>query len=310
MTGTLPGALRARIAAALEACLGKHVAIRGTRPAGGGCIHHAMVLDTTAGPLFVKWNRGDAGAAFHAEARGLEALRAGAQTAGLLTVPEVLTAADAVAEEPGYLVLEYLPPSDPGPGYPQRLGIGLAALHAAGWGTAFGWDEDNRIGSLAQPNAWTGAWPAFWRDSRLRPQLDAAFLEGRLTPADRDWSDAILEVVEPALAPVADAAPALLHGDLWSGNVHPGPGGGPVLVDPAAFLGHGEVDLAMAELFGGFHRETFTAYTEARPSPPGYAEVRRPLYQLYYLLAHVRLFGGGYLSGTRSAARAVLRAIG
>jgi len=267
-----------------------------------------MVLDTTAGPLFLKWNRGDAGAAFRAEARGLDALRSGAQAAGLLTVPQVLAVADAEGEEPGFLVLEYLPPSDPGPGYPQRLGRGLAALHGAGWGSAFGWDEDNRIGSLEQPNPWTEAWPAFWRDARLRPQMDAAFREGRLTPADRDWSDAVLAAVEPALEPVAEDPPALVHGDLWSGNVHPGPNGGPVLVDPAVYLGHGEVDLAMAELFGGFGPEVFQAYAEVRPSPRGYAEVRRPLYQLYYLLAHVRLFGGGYLSGTRSAARAVLRA--
>ena len=294
----------------LESRMGRCPEIRGTRPTSGGCIHHALILDTTAGPFVLKWNRGDAWAAFLAEARGLEALRRGSQAAGLLTVPEVIAVRDAEGAEPGFLVLECLPPSDPGPDYPHRLGAGLAALHGAGWGDAFGWEEDNRIGSLAQSNPWTSTWADFWRDARLRPQLDAAFREARLTPADREWAAAVLDAVEPALAPVAHTPPALLHGDLWSGNVHPGPGGGPVLVDPAAYLGLGEVDLAMAELFGGFPRETFAAYSEAAPSPPGYADVRRPLYQLYYLLAHVRLFGGGYLSGTRNAARAVLRAVG
>lgn len=310
MSAPLSGTVRQTVQAELEERLGRRADIRGTRPAGGGCIHNALILDTTAGPFFLKWNRGDAGAAFQAESRGLAALRRGSRAAGLLTVPEVIAARDAEGEEEGFLVLEFLPPSAPGPAYDIRLGAGLAALHGAGWGAVFGWEEDNRIGSLAQPNPWTPTWAAFWREARLRPQLDAAFREGRLTPADREWAGPVLDAVEPALAPVAQATPALLHGDLWSGNVHAGPNGGPVLVDPAVYLGHGEVDLAMAELFGGFRRETFTAYAEAAPSPPGYADVRRPLYQLYYLLAHVRLFGGGYLSGTRNAARAVLRAVG
>jgi len=310
LRGALPEALRSLLDEVLVDILGSGTRIQGVRPVGGGCIHHALVLDTTRGPLFLKWNRGDAGAAFHAEARALEALRAGAQPAGLLTVPRVVAVRDSADGAPGWLVLEYLPPSAPGPDYHRRLGEGLATLHRAGWGEAFGWEEDNRIGSLPQANPWMDSWPRFWREVRLRPQLDAAFREGRLTPADRAWADGILEAVEPALAAVAEDPPALLHGDLWSGNVHPGPGGGPVLVDPAAYLGHGEVDLAMAELFGGFQAGTFDAYAAASPAPPGYAAVRRPLYQLYYLLVHVRLFGGGYLSGSRNAALAVLRALG
>ena len=166
------------------------------------------------------------------------------------------------------------------------------------------------IGPLEQVNPWTGSWAAFWRDARLHPQIEAAYVEGALRPEDRSWSDPLLETVEPALQPVSREGPDLLHGDLWSGNVHPGPDGRPVLVDPAAYLGHGEVDLAMARLFGGFSSETYRSYRAERPGTPGFEEVRLPLYQLFFLLVHVRLFGSSYLATTRHAARSVLDAVG
>lgn len=310
MTGELPPEVREGIEAALGERTGTAATVRTVRPAGGGCIHHAAAVETGAGPFFLKWNRGHPGSAFSSEARGLEALRRALDGGELLRVPEVMAVRDASPGTAGWLLLEYLPPGPPGPGYHARLGKGLAALHSAQAGERFGWEEENRIGSLPQPNPWTDRWPDFWRDARLGIQLESAFREGRLTPADRGWSDRLLASVEPALAPVATAPPALVHGDLWSGNVHPGPGGIPVLVDPAVALGHGEVDLAMMELFGGFREETFRSYQERRPSPPGYGEVRRPLYQLYYLLVHLRLFGEGYLKGTRSAAQAALSAMG
>lgn len=302
----LPGSVREEVEAALGRRWGRTVGITGARSSGGGCIHHALSLDTTAGPVFLKWNRGDAGAAFCSEARSLDALGEAVSGEGVLRVPEVLGARDAEAGEAGWLALEFLPPSRPAPGYERRLGQGLAALHARSSGDAFGWSEDNRIGSLEQANPRTGEWPEFWREARLRPQLDGAFAEGKLTAADRGWAEEVLASVSEALAPVNSIPPALLHGDLWSGNVHAGPDGIPVLLDPATYLGQGEVDLAMMELFGGFHEETFCSYRASLPSPPGYSSTRRPLYQLYYLLVHVRLFGAGYLGGTRAAAHAVL----
>jgi fructosamine-3-kinase len=104
-----------------------------------------------------------------------------------------------------------------------------------------------------------------------------------------------------------DEGPSLVHGDLWSGNVHAGPDGRPVLVDPATYNGHREVDLAMAELFGGFPTRALETYREAWPLLEGYDEARRPLYQLYYLLAHLNLFGTEYLPAVRRAARDVTR---
>ena len=310
-TPGLPEAVAAGVREALAGSGGAVPEIRKAAAVGGGCIHHTLKLETTEGPFFVKWNRGPAGAAFRAEARGLEALRRTAEPAGLLDVPRVLGARDAEGEGAGWLLLEYLPPSPTPPGYDEALGRGLAHLHGAGVGDhgseGYGWPEDNRIGSLPQENPRRRDWATFWRDARLSPHFAAAFREGALEPGDRPWVDALLDRVEAALAPVAHHRPQLVHGDLWSGNVHPGPRGRPVLVDPAAYYGRGEVDLAMAQLFGGFGAGVFRAYG---PLEPGWEDVRRPLYQLFYLLVHLRLFGRSYYRGTRSAAEQVVGEVG
>jgi fructosamine-3-kinase len=276
---------------------------------GGGCIHHALAVETDHGPVFLKWDRGEAGSGFGAEARGLDALREAAAEEGLLAVPEVLDARDAEGDDSGWLALEFLPPASPAPDHDRRLGRGLALLHAR-LAPSFGWPETNRIGPLPQPNPAAASWPDFWADARLTPQIRATRDEGGLDTADVDLLERVVEAVPAALAPVAEVSPQLVHGDLWSGNVHPGPDGRPVLVDPAAYHGHGEVDLAMARLFGGFGGDVFAAYREVLAAPDGFDAVRCPLYQLYWLLVHVRLFGRGYLGRTRSAARAVLSEVG
>ncbi len=208
---------------------------------------------------------------------------------------------------PGWLALEYLPPSKPGPRYGRSLGRGLAALHRE-VADQPGWPEDNLIGPLPQANPPDLSWPDFWRDARLEPQLRRAHDAGYFTGGAGRTLDDALDAVERVLEPVTGSSgePAsLLHGDLWGGNVHPGPDGPPVLVDPASYHGHREVDLAMSELFGGFPPDFLPAYREAWPLGAGYAEVRRALYQLYYLLVHVNLFGGGYVGSSLEAARRV-----
>lgn len=324
-SGEEPGGLPAEVArgaaVALAREVGHSVRIESARGVGGGCIHHALALETSAGPFFLKWNRGEAGSAFGTEARSLEALRRGGEASGDVRIPRVLDAVDAVDAQPGWLLLEYLPPSRRGPGYAERLGRGLAAIHRAGPtaveagagapadGDSFGWPEENRIGSLPQPNPWMASWPGFWRDVRLRPQLEALADAGYLDAGRDRWPDDALHAVEPALADASPNRPHLIHGDLWSGNVHPGPSGRPILVDPASCLGHGEVDLAMARLFGGFDEATFRAYAEVVEIPPGFEELRLPMYQLYFLLVHVRLFGASYLGQTRRAAEQVIAAV-
>ena len=335
MEGTLslPASLRHALARRLPSA-GTRVGDPGAplgsfRALGGGCIHHAGRLDTASGPVFLKWNRGEAATGFTSEARSLEALRAAADP-DLLDVPEVIDARDGspgAAFDPvgpmegeeerdagteeglGWLILEYLPPSPSGPDHDARLGRGLAHLHSLPR-QDFGWPETNRIGPLPQPNPTRQRWADFWVEARLLPQTRAARDEGHLGPDDVERLERVAALTPLALEPVAHDPPALVHGDLWSGTVHPGPRGRPVLVDPAAYHGHGEVDLAMARLFGGFGRDTFRTYREIRPIPDGFAQVRCPLFQLYYLLVHVRLFGASYLGQTRAAARSVLSELG
>jgi fructosamine-3-kinase len=149
-------------------------------------------------------------------------------------------------------------------------------------------------------------WGAFWRDRRLGPQLARARKAGHF----RDGTGALLDrVVErtPALLADLDEPPSLLHGDLWGGNVFPDGEGRPVLIDPAVYRGHREVDLAMSELFGGFPSGWPEAYDVAWPVADGYAPHRRALYQLYYLLVHVNLFGAGYAAACIRAAKEALR---
>ncbi|UCC23823.1 MAG: fructosamine kinase family protein [Gemmatimonadales bacterium] len=345
MRGSFPAEVRIPLEEALASACGTSVVLGEHRSASGGCIHNALVVESSAGTFFVKWNRGPDGAGFTSEGRALQWLRRAADHDRLVSVPDVVVSKDAEGDAPGWLVLEYLPPARPGPGYSRSLGEGLARIHARGSELAyplgdreataetrnrsrptspavaspssgvgrsrkaFGWFEDNRIGTLVQTNPWMDDWTAFWREARLRPNLEAASRSGALGPRARDWTEPLLDAVEPALAPVCDAAPALVHGDLWSGNVHPGPDGRPVLVDPASYLGHGEVDLAMARLFGGFDADTFHSYQAVLPSPDGFEQVRLHLYQLYYLLVHVRLFGSSYLASSRRAAEAVIRTV-
>jgi protein-ribulosamine 3-kinase len=314
----------------------EHGGARVVGSVGGGCINPAVRLRLPQGDLFLKFNSHAPAGTFAVEAEGLQALRAAAP---LLRVPEVLGVWEDAERSPGAacLLLEWLEPARPGPGYDERLGRGLAQLHRggeAGWG----WHRDGFIGPLPQPNApvksvpecmsrvpsgtpapdgrvgAAGSWAWFWIARRLEPQLRRARDAGRYVGRERDW-EVLWQRLPDLLAPAEADGPSLLHGDLWSGNVlataeRAGEGGGaePALVDPAAYRGHREVDLAMAELFGGFGSRCLDAYHEAWPLQPGYRPGRRAAYQLFYLLVHVNLFGSGYVPRTEQALRDALTA--
>ncbi|HEU0053290.1 MAG TPA: fructosamine kinase family protein [Longimicrobium sp.] len=295
----ISGALRASV----EARLGRTLA---ASPVGGGCISHAARVETADGPVFLKHNAEAPPGLFAAEADGLRALRAAAGDA--LRVPEVIAVHDSMEsgdgdDAPAWIALEWLEPAPSGRGHSGRLGRGLAHLHRAPVDGRWGWARDNFIGALPQSNAPSPAWPAFWRDRRLAPQLDLARRAHRLPGTEGEW-ERLLDRLPDLLAAGDEDGASLLHGDLWSGNVM-ATAGGPALIDPAAYRGHREADLAMAELFGGFDAAFHAAYREAWPLLPGYAEARRGVYQLYYLLVHVNLFGGGYVAQTAAALRRV-----
>ena len=277
------------LAAAVGAALGAEVA--GAEAVHGGSINRALRLTLADGrAAFVKHHPDAPPGVFRAEADGLAWLA----EAGALRTPDVLAVADG-DDGPRFLALEWIAP---GPPDPEAFGRGLAGLHRAG-APAFGWDRDNFIGPLPQRNdPVPGGWPEFYAARRLLPMAEQAVAAGALDA--RFMAD--LERLRARLPDLAGdpEPPARLHGDLWGGNAILGAEGGPAVVDPAVHGGHREVDLAMMRLFGGFPAAAFAAYAEAFPLGPGHAD-RVDLWQLYPLLVHVVLFGGGYAGQARRA---------
>ena len=249
---------------------------------GGGCINRARRLECDGVPYFVKLNQAKMLPMFEAEAEGLRALAA----TNSLRVPQPVCAGRA--GDSAWLVLEYLELG--GHGSLAALGEGLAALHRTPQ-PHFGWHRDNTIGSTPQVNTTSADWTGFWRERRLSFQLELAARNGfggRL----QDLGAQLLERF-PVLFEDYHPVPSLLHGDLWSGNYGFTRDGEPVIFDPAPYCGDREADLAMTELFGGFGSEFHAAYNRAWPLDPGYAR-RKTLYNLYHILNHANLFGGGY----------------
>jgi fructosamine-3-kinase len=238
-------------------------------------------------------------AAVAAEAAGLRWLGA----AGGAPVPAVLDVDD------GRMVTEFVAGGAPGSRAAEELGRGLARMHAAG-APAFGaappgGPADARIGAAPMRNAPAPSWPEWYAADRLLPYLRTARDAGTLTGGAVREVEAVADRLPGLAGPMEP--PARLHGDLWSGNVLWSPAGA-VLIDPAAHGGHRETDLAMLALFGCPHLDTvLAAYDEAAPLAAGWRD-RVPLQQLFPLLVHVVLFGGGYAAQAMSAARAALRA--
>lgn len=274
----------AKLSHKLAARLGSTV-VR-SAPAAGGDINEAFHVWLRDGrELFVKTQRAALPGLFGDEARGLAWLA----EAHALRVPEVLMASEADADGPSCLVLDWIERGPRGPNYAEQLGSGLAELHRTG-APGFGLDHDNYLASLRQDNTPAERWGTFYAERRIAPLAARAAQRGEL-PATLLRRIERLLVRIPALVG-DDEPPARLHGDLWSGNVLSDAAGAPVLIDPAVYGGHREIDLAMMRLFGGFPEAVFAAYHAAWPLSPGYEE-RVPLYQLYPLLAHVNLFGAG-----------------
>jgi fructosamine-3-kinase len=278
---------RRALEAGISQTTGKPFELADRRPAGGGCINQGFSLVGADGRrFFVKRNEARHEDMFAAEAAGLSEL----QAAGVLRVPAPIC--HGLAGDRAFLVLEWLDLDGRGDG--AALGRGLAALHRH-TRPRFGWHRDNTIGSTPQPNAEDSDWPAFFGERRLAHQLALARRNG----AGRDLVAAGENLAErlPAFFPGYIPPPSLLHGDLWGGN-YGYVDGAPALFDPAVYYGDREADLAMTELFGGFPGAFYAAYREAWPLDPGYG-VRKTLYNLYHVLNHFNLFGGGYADQAR-----------
>lgn len=279
--------LRAHIARAL----GVAADATWTRAGGSGFCATWRVADRGA-QAFVKIAPAEQREMLAAEAAGLEAIAATAT----VRVPRVLAGGSAAGH--AFLALEWLALGRGG--RDARLGHALAALHRH-TGPRFGWYRDNTIGATPQPNRWHDDWATFWVERRLGPQLALARANGF---GDNGMGTRLLERVPSLLAGHAPE-PSLLHGDLWSGNAAATATGEPAVFDPAVYYGDRETDLAMTELFGGFGADFDEAYRAAWPLEPGYAR-RRTLYNLYHVLNHFNLFGGGYGDQAAAMFRALL----
>lgn len=254
----------------------------------GGCINTAYKIESAGQAYFVKLNETSKLSMFEAEADGLREII----DSGAIRAPEPLCLGQASGQS--FLVMEYLEMGGSGNG--EELGRQLAAMHNKTW-DRFGWHRHNTIGSTQQLNTATENWLEFYRDQRLGYQLELAATKGYGGSLQKKGGqllaslDSFFESYEPT--------PSLLHGDLWSGNFSFAISGEPVIFDPAVYFGDREADLAMTELFGGFPQSFYSAYDEFSPLDAGYS-VRKSLYNLYHILNHLNLFGGGYGSQAES----------
>jgi fructosamine-3-kinase len=269
--------------------------VSGVTAVSGGDTAGAYVVTTDLGPLFAKVITGpQAFDMLTAESDGLSAI----ERAGALAVPRRYGCGKA--GRGAVLVLEYVQAEAGQDSSFEALGRGLALMHRT-TAPAFGWDRPNYIGPLPQKNPWEQDWAVFFAQHRLQEQYDRA-LSGNLLTREQVPAYSLMVDRIAALAP--EVKPALLHGDLWGGNFLISKSNTPYLIDPSVYFGHSEVDLAMSRLFGGFPARFYDAYFEVSPALPGF-DLRMKLYQLYYLLVHLNLFGRSYLPSVMEAGREV-----
>ncbi len=264
----------------------RDVSIDRAVPVGGGSINEAWKLECADQYYFVKLNRPDRLSMFEAEFEGLCALR----DARALRVPEPLVCGSD--ENGSWLVCEFIDMGSRSRASESMLGERLALQHRI-CAERFGWHRDNTIGSTPQINGWMDDWPAFWRDRRLGFQLQLLIRRG-MGGGVAASLERLMDGLPQFFSSYTPAA-SLLHGDLWGGNRGFDMQGRPVIFDPAVYYGDREADIAMTELFGGFGADFYAAYRAAWPLDAGYV-VRRELYNLYHILNHANLFGGGYLT--------------
>lgn len=256
-----------------------------TRLVGGGCINHGTRLKTHSGQkFFLKTNHTLPGDLFTREAEGLQALDAARGP----RVPKVYLFGV------GFLLLEDLSPALPGKDYFTKLGAQVAALHEC-VSPQYGFAHDNYIGSTPQPNAWLADGFTFFARQRLLFQAELAYRRGLLAKEMMHQLDCLAARLQDL---IPEQPASLLHGDLWSGNIISDEKGDPAIIDPAAYYGWAEAELAMTDLFGSLPEEFYLAYQSVRPLEGGYRQ-RYPIYNLYHLINHLNIFGGGYLNSVK-----------
>ncbi|MFO7847767.1 MAG: fructosamine kinase family protein [Balneolaceae bacterium] len=253
----------------------------------GGSINRACRVRAGGKNYFLKYNRNAPDDFFGKEADGLQRLR---KCADKLIVPKVITVGQPGTSRPGYLLMEFIQTGRTGDA--SALGSGLAHMHQ-NHSSSFGLQNDNYIGSLPQQNNEHTEWESFFAEERIGPQLKMAVDSGKLT---KDLVSNWNRLSNQLNSLLPKTKPSFLHGDLWSGNYMFNEEGTGVLIDPAVYYGHPEMDLAFTTMFGGFPSDFYAGYRSVSEFEPGF-DNRVDIYNLYPLLVHVNLFGGHYTSG-------------
>ncbi len=279
-----------KISADIEHHSHKPFLIKNQQSVSGGCINDAVKISDGKHHYFVKTNRADALAMFTAEADGLNEIAA----SGSVRVPKVIGCGQV--NSTAYLILEFIDLGSGSNRHQRLLGEQLASMHRKTQ-TQFGWHRDNTIGSTPQINTLTSDWVSFWIKHRLGFQLQLAAKNGHRGELQKKGEVCMADL--PTWLSGHQPQASLLHGDLWSGNYGFDKSAQPVIYDPAVYFGDREADIAMTELFGGFSRDFYAAYTDHWPLDDGYSW-RKTLYNLYHIINHLNLFGSGYRGQTIS----------
>ncbi|NBB88515.1 MAG: phosphotransferase [Bacteroidetes bacterium] len=268
---------------------GWDIHITAVHPVSGGCINQAYEVETAEGAYFLKINGQEPADFFQKEAAGLDELRSAGTE---LIIPEVIAVRDPAPAAAGFLLMEFIPAQTRGDA--AAFGAQLARLHGHTQ-TQFGFMHDNYIGSLPQANANSANWIDFFCQQRIEPLLKKAIDDGKVDSNLRIHWDRLAHRLDQL---IPKCEPSLLHGDLWSGNYIYDTQGRAVLIDPAVYYGHPEMDLAFSHMFGGFSAAFYEGYEAVSPLEPGFEE-RVDIHNLYPLLVHVNLFGGHYANQLR-----------
>lgn len=272
----------------ISASIGKSFQLLTHTGISGGDINRANriegLVENKAISFFIKLNQESRLSMFEAEAEGLQQIG----LSHTIRVPDVICT--GIVKSQSYLVLEDLKMAAGSAGSGARLGQQLALMHQH-TSQQYGWSRDNTIGSTKQLNTQTKSWIEFWRSQRLGFQFNLAKEKGAPQSLYTKGKKLLDKLEQFFISYTPEAS--LLHGDLWSGNYGYLMNGDPVIFDPAVYYGDRETDIAMTELFGGFPAEFYSAYNVAWPLDAGYQQ-RKSLYNLYHILNHYNLFGGGY----------------
>lgn len=290
----IPSALEKILPLYLEKHLGVRPQLFAPSFIGGGSINQACRLRSSEGDFFVKWNNTKAyPGMFEKEAWGLQLLA----SSKAIRLPETID--NGEAGEFSFLLLEYIDSGKEIKDFWEDFAMRLALMHRSS-AEQFGLDHNNYIGSLEQFNAFRPDWVTFFIEQRLEIQLKLALDKGKIEKTLLSKFEKLFKEL-PSIFPIEK--PALIHGDLWSGNFMCAENGQVCIIDPAVYYGHREMDIAMSKLFGGFHFNFYAAYNRAWPLEAGW-QGRVDICNLYPLMVHVNLFGASYLESVKRTLRA------